>query len=175
MSIDVAAPTRLAPSQLYLQIQLGPHTCCLPCNWVEQVVPSVDLTPVPGAPAHVRGLLRYHGQVITVIELGILLGHPPAPAKFSTRIILLRAAPATPGAALGLLAENVLNVLPLAPATFRSPSFGGTVSGPLGGPVAETPTGLIHVLEPARLLPLHLPAGNPFTPTQVPLDPPTES
>lgn len=155
-----APPTsgRSAPA-LYLQYCVGPHICGLQCRWVEQVIPAVELTPVPDVPRHLRGLLRYHAAIIPVLDLCELLIHRPAAAKLSTRIILLRRAPDAPGAVLGVLAEQVLSVLPIAPDACRTSSLPLPAQSLISGMIAETPSGWIHLIEPARLLPLGLSDG----------------
>ncbi len=166
-----APPGRPAPKGLYLQYSVGPHACCLPCSWVEQVVPRVEVTPIPEAPGHVHGLLRYHGGVVPVIDLCTLLIHQPAAVKLSSRIILLRRAPNLPGVVLGVLAEKVLNVLEFSEDDCRFSGLPGAVAGLMSGRVADTPAGLIHILEPARLLALGAPPTAGVTLTAVSPEP----
>jgi chemotaxis-related protein WspB len=78
---------------------------------VVEVVPRVDLRPVPHAPEPLAGLFRYRGRMVPVIDLGILLGSGPCAPLLSTRIILV-SEPYAPQseASVGLIAEHVSEV-----------------------------------------------------------------
>ena len=41
---------------------------------VREINRVLDITPVPSAPAYVRGLVNLRGQVVTVFDLGVRLG-----------------------------------------------------------------------------------------------------
>ena len=60
---------------------------------VVELVPRVELRPVPHAPAFLAGLLGYRGKVVPVIDLGVLLELAPCRGSLSTRIILVNDAP----------------------------------------------------------------------------------
>ncbi len=59
---------------------------------VVELVPRVPLRAVPHAPAYLVGLLEYRGEVVPVIDLGLLLASTPSGERLSTRIILVAAA-----------------------------------------------------------------------------------
>jgi chemotaxis-related protein WspB len=106
---------------------------------VVELVPRVELRAVPHAPAYLAGLLGYRGQVVPVIDLGVLLGAAPCQDRLSTRIILVNdaaddhnrreedradpvAMPGQPrpassrhGSLLGLIAEQVIDLTPVRP------------------------------------------------------------
>lgn len=48
---------------------LGQHWFAIDVTRVQEIVKHMDLTPVPLAPAHVRGLINLRGQVATAIGL----------------------------------------------------------------------------------------------------------
>ncbi len=60
---------------------------------VVELVPRVELRLIPHAPGFLAGFLGYRGQVVPVIDLGLLLGTSPCPDRLSTRIILVKAEP----------------------------------------------------------------------------------
>ncbi|HZW33359.1 MAG TPA: chemotaxis protein CheW [Isosphaeraceae bacterium] len=106
---------------------------------VVELVPRVELRAVPHAPAYLAGLLGYRGQVVPVIDLGVLVGAAPCQDRLSTRIILVNDAPGDPhrraldrnnpvgqpgqprpgpdrhGSLLGLIAEQVIDLTPARP------------------------------------------------------------
>ena len=45
---------------------------------VQEINHQLDLTPVPGAPDSIRGVINLRGDVVTVLDLHRLLGLPPA-------------------------------------------------------------------------------------------------
>jgi chemotaxis-related protein WspB len=59
---------------------------------VIELVPRVELRAIPHAPAYLAGLLGYRGDVVPVIDLGLLLGSSPCAEQLSTRIILVKSA-----------------------------------------------------------------------------------
>ncbi|HEV3465113.1 MAG TPA: chemotaxis protein CheW, partial [Actinomycetota bacterium] len=81
----------------------------LPLGCVVEVVRMAALTPAPGAPGHVLGLLDLRGRVVPVMDLRARLGLPPATPGLSTPICVVEAG----GRAFGLVADAVTNVHPL--------------------------------------------------------------
>jgi chemotaxis-related protein WspB len=57
---------------------------------VAELIPRVELRLIPHAPAFLAGFLGYRGQVVPVIDLGLLLGSTPCPDRLSTRMILVK-------------------------------------------------------------------------------------
>lgn len=94
-----------------------------------ELVPRVELRAIPHAPAYLAGLLGYRGEVVPVIDLGLLLGSSPSADRLSTRIILVKSAPGGQnrgeepprgqerdgGRVLGLIAERVIDLVPVGP------------------------------------------------------------
>lgn len=52
------------------------QTYALETRFVHEVLRSLELTPLPGAPALLRGLTLLHGEVLPVVELAPLFGRP---------------------------------------------------------------------------------------------------
>ena len=78
---------------LLLTFTAGAHRYAVDVARVVELVPRVELRDVPHAPASLAGLLGYRGQVVPVIDLGVLLGAAPCQDRLSTRIILVNDAP----------------------------------------------------------------------------------
>ena len=105
---------------------------------VKEIIPPVPLTPVPGAPAHVAGVFRLHGDVIPVVDLCRRLGLPRAEPSRRAKYIVVRVA----GRLLGLMVDEVREVLRLdrdelrpAPASIDAPGprlFLGACGGERG-------------------------------------------
>src|SRR5689334_11133709 len=79
---------------------------------VREIVASLEAARLPGAPAHVRGVVNLRGQLLTVVDLGHRLTGTPA-ATPDGSIVVVMAAERT----LGLVVDDVhdvqeLDVLP---------------------------------------------------------------
>jgi len=58
-------------------------------NYVQEISRQVELTPVPGAPESIRGVINLRGEVVTVLNLHYLLGaRPLAPGAGWCNLIL---------------------------------------------------------------------------------------
>lgn len=105
---------------------------------VKEIIPPAPLTLVPGAPVHVAGVFRLHGDVIPVVDLRRRLGLPPAEPSRRAKYIVVRVA----GRLLGLMVDEVREVLRLdrdelrpAPASIDAPGarlFLGACGGERG-------------------------------------------
>lgn len=79
----------------------------IPIAQVEEVNHQLDLTPVPHAPACVRGVVNLRGDVVTVIDLRAALGLPPAALTRKSRNIVVR----WRGERIGILVDRIGDVL----------------------------------------------------------------
>jgi purine-binding chemotaxis protein CheW len=68
---------------LALLFPLGPELYALPLAQVREVVPAPALTCLPTAPPFVLGLVSLRGDVLPVLDSGMLLGSPfPADPRY---------------------------------------------------------------------------------------------
>ena len=74
---------------------------------IQEINKLLVLTPVPGAPSYVRGILNLRGQIVTVIDLGYKLGLPETRLNDRGRNIIVRSA----GENIGLLVEQISEVI----------------------------------------------------------------
>ena len=86
---------------------IGTHQCGLAVEAVEEVLRVVAVTPLPGAPAFVEGVINRRGVVTPVIDLRKRVGLAPGPFDEATRIVIttLRGHPA------GLIVDAVSDVI----------------------------------------------------------------
>ena len=56
---------------------------------VQEVLESIEMSPIPGAPSHVLGIINLRGKVITVNDPCVLLGLARTKDTEMSRIILL--------------------------------------------------------------------------------------
>jgi purine-binding chemotaxis protein CheW len=84
---------------------------------VDQVREILDMRPiskVPNAPSFMLGMIDVRGQGVVVTDLRRKLGLPPAPPTEHTRIVVLDALLGGGTRQVGLVADKVFEVTPLA-------------------------------------------------------------
>jgi chemotaxis signal transduction protein len=92
-----------APAERELRFARGERTFGVPLSILVHVLEGPRLAPVPLAPPSHLGLL-YHGRALhPVLDIGVLYGDPPRPAR---TVLLLDAG----GAGIGVAADRVLGV-----------------------------------------------------------------
>lgn len=56
--------------------------------YVREVLRYTEITPVPGAPSHVSGIINVRGSVVSVKDMRTMLGLPTVEVTDQTRIVL---------------------------------------------------------------------------------------
>ena len=74
---------------------------------VQEVLRITEITPVPGAPHHVLGIINLRGSVVTVIDIRRSFGLTSKEPDENSRIIIVE----VNGNALGLLVDSVAEVV----------------------------------------------------------------
>lgn len=74
---------------------------------VEEINHHMDLTPVPNVRSSVRGLMNLRGEVVTVIDLRVVLGLEPAVIQRKTCNVVVRSG----NERIGILADRVGDVI----------------------------------------------------------------
>ncbi len=103
-------PTRRAPrGELFLAVRLGARGHYgIPYRWLDEIVRPRGLTPVPGTPAFVAGVMARRGKLLAVLDLARLLGVTGAEdtdeEAGDTRLVMVSAA----GYQVGLRVTEVL-------------------------------------------------------------------
>ncbi len=78
----------------------------IPIREVEEISRYCAVTPVPGAPASVCGVMSLRGEVVTVLDLRVVLGLGKTEHTRQTRNVIVHAA----GERIGLLVDRVADV-----------------------------------------------------------------
>ncbi len=141
------SPTRPAAGPSVLVIRLGEEFFGLSVAAVRQIVGREKITPVPGTPEYVQGLVNLRGQLVPVVDLACRFGLEAAAETCRSAIVVVRAS----DMAVGLEVDRTCEVVPLD--GDRSIEKIDTVSPALAGLVA----GLI-VLDNRPVTILDLPA-----------------
>lgn len=69
--------------------QLGQEEYGIEIASVQEIIRATDITPVPGAPAHVRGVINLRGKIIPVVDLRTRFALPQMQADESQRIVVV--------------------------------------------------------------------------------------
>ena len=111
----LARPTAPAPApeaevHAYVTIFLGREEFGLPILRSREIVRVGEITRIPEAPLHVRGVINLRGRVVPVVEIRTRLGLPLAPLTTRSRVIMVEAH----GRLFGLLVDRVSRIAKIA-------------------------------------------------------------
>jgi chemotaxis signal transduction protein len=110
-----------------LVFQAGGESYALSMESVREVERVGRVTPVPGAPAFVRGLVNLRGEILPLLDVAALVGRKEAmPAS---RLIVAQASSTDP--AVALLVEELNGLAPFHEAGIEPPPQPGPVRGSL--------------------------------------------
>ncbi len=138
---------------LFLLFQLGQDRYAMETRHVAEVLPLVQISPMPRMPAAVAGVFNYRGTPVPVIDLSHMLLNRPAVRRFNTRIVVVHY-PDESGALhlLGLIAERATETVRRDPGQFSAAGVTGEAARHLG-PVALDADGFVQWIEPHQFLP----------------------
>lgn len=92
---------------LALTFRAGNAPLALPAREIVEVLPRVPLREPALAPPAVIGLLPFRGTLTPVVDLCLLVAGRPAAPQLGTRIIVVRIGAGAEARLVGLLAEDV--------------------------------------------------------------------
>jgi chemotaxis signal transduction protein len=87
--LDVADGVGEEEGRRWLVVRVDEGTYALPAEDVAEISHPRPATPLPGAPAWIRGLVNHRGAVVPVVDLGRLLGRQ-AISVADYRLVLVR-------------------------------------------------------------------------------------
>ena len=130
---------------LYLAFKAAGGRFALPARDVAEVTPLVRLSPVPGGPPALAGLMNHRETALPVADLTWLIAGRASRPFASTRIMIITL---PDGRRIGLMAERVLRGVNIDPGQARPPDAACAeyVSG-----VLPWDDGILQLLNPAAL------------------------
>lgn len=87
--------------------QLGREEYGVEIASVQEIIRATDITPVPGAPSHVRGVINLRGKIIPVVDLRRRFALTVVEASDSQRIIVVELGEKR----IGMLVDGVSQVI----------------------------------------------------------------
>lgn len=133
----------------FVSFRLDREEFGLPVASVREVLRVGELTRVPQAPPHIRGVTNVRGSILPVVEVRTRIGLAPLDPGPAARIVVLEVGER----ALGLLVDRVTHVVKVK-ATEIEPPPAEIVSARTDYVVgvAKRPSGLLILLDPAKTL-----------------------
>lgn len=104
-------------SLLHVVFKVAGAEYAIPASEVLQMESFTGATPVPGAPAHVAGLVQVRGRVVPVVDARARFGLPPVQHTLDSRVVVGQLGSRT----VGLLVDSAREVLKLAPDQLQPP------------------------------------------------------
>ncbi|RKH04314.1 purine-binding chemotaxis protein CheW [Corallococcus praedator] len=104
-------------SVLHVLFKVDGTEYAMPAAEVVQMESFAGATPVPGAPAHVAGLVQVRGRVIPVVDARARFGLPPSTPTLDSRVVVGQLGERT----VGLLVDSAREVLKLDPRAIQPP------------------------------------------------------
>jgi len=119
-----AAP--VAKAGKYLTFQMGKEVFGIEILKVQEIIGMMPVTRVPKTPAFVRGVINLRGKVIPVIELRRKFGMETREDTDRTCIVVVQISGAVGVVTMGLLVDEVSEVLNVAQEQIEEPPTFGT-------------------------------------------------
>ena len=164
--LDFAAQFNQAPvapaneeRELHLVVfRLDLEEYAVPIQVVREVVRVGDITRVPHAPAHIRGVMNLRGHILPIVEIRARLNLTPAEVASTSRVVVVE----VEGRTVGLLVDAVGQVARVGEHLVASPPEEVRTAGveAVTG-VARAGARLLILLDLPRLL---IPVTGPSTP-----------
>ena len=137
----------------YLTFRVSGETYAISVLEVREILPYTGATKVPLAPAAIRGLINVRGSAVPVIDLGVRLGLPETEVSKRSCVLILDTELGEGSPGIGILTEEVLVVLAVAPDEIEPPpSFGARVSMDHVCGMAKIDGEFVPILDVSRLL-----------------------
>lgn len=112
----------------YLTFQLGAEVYGIEILKVQEIIGLMNVTHVPRTPTFVRGVINLRGKVLPVVDLRLKFGLASQDDTERTCIIVLQVACADSRVTMGILVDEVSEVLDIrADQLEPTPSFGGSI------------------------------------------------
>lgn len=127
----------------WVTFQLAGETYAVNVLSVHEVLKNAELTPVPGAPESVLGIINLRGNVVTVMEGRQRFNLPSVPMSEASRILIVE----VDEQVVGLLVDSVAEVIELpAQEVAASPAVNADDSSVHIQGVVSRPSGLVILL-----------------------------
>jgi len=148
MATQTRAATREATREVLVFV-LGGEEYCVDILKVQEIRGYEKVTPIPAAPAYLKGVVNLRGAIVPVIDLRMRFGMAEPRYDAFTVVIVLRIA----GRVVGAVVDGVSDVLQLAASEVKpAPSLGSVVDASFIAGLATQSGRMILILDIEKLL-----------------------
>jgi purine-binding chemotaxis protein CheW len=128
--MNQARPQSERESQQYLTFTLGEEYYGIGLLQVQEIKGYSPVTPVPNAPAFIKGVMNLRGSIVPVLDLRARLGLPALEYnRFHVIVVVM-----IQNRIMGILVDAVSDVLSIARGDVQvPPDFGGSETTPIAG------------------------------------------
>ena len=147
--MNQAVDTRSEPVSRWVTFQLDDETYGIDVMQIREVLRSVEISPVPGAPAFVLGIINLRGNVVAIIDTRSRFNLPQREVDESSRIIILD----TGDYVVGFLVDSVSEVAELRNENIEvAPDTGNGEASRFINGLYNRDEGLLILVDASRLL-----------------------
>jgi purine-binding chemotaxis protein CheW len=148
----------------YATFHLGERMFGIEIMRIREINRNLEITPVPHARDHVRGLINLRGQIVTILDLGVRLGLPRQEVGETTHNLILKtrsdlagagaaAVAGAPADLAGFLVDAIGDVVEADETTLEPPSANvGEADVRFLSGVVRTEAGLLVLLDLREIL-----------------------
>ena len=112
----------------YLMFVLGSEQFAISIIKVREIIGLTPITPIPGTPDYLRGVINLRGKVIPVIDLRLKFGMKPKEDTERTCIIVVHITRTGQEMTMGIIVDEVSDVLTINQDQIEpAPSFGANI------------------------------------------------
>ena len=141
------------PALQYLTFSLGDEVFAMDIRCVREIIQHSNMTMVPLMPEFVRGVINLRGSVVPVIDLFVRFGRPACAAAHRTCIVILELSQGDGTAELGVMVDNVSEVLSIAASEVEpAPAFGSDIRAEFIAGVAKVGERFVILLDVNHVL-----------------------
>jgi purine-binding chemotaxis protein CheW len=148
---QTAAPVE--QREQYLAFTLGGETFAMDIRSIREVIQFGGITEVPLMPPFIRGVINLRGSVVPVIDLFVRFGRPACAVAHRTCIVILELTQGDGTAELGVMVDNVSEVLSIAASEVEpAPAFGSDIRSEFIAGVAKVGERFVILLDVNHVL-----------------------
>ena len=114
---DTTHPAHATARRALIAFRVGPQEFCVDIMAVREIRRWTPATPLPHAPAYIRGVVNLRGAVLPVVDLGARLGLPPSEPTHRHAIIVAQVGQQV----IGLLVDAVSDILTVGDEAIQPP------------------------------------------------------
>lgn len=137
------------PMTQWVTFHLEEEKYGVPVDQVKEVLRYTEITPVPGAPEYVLGIINLRGNVVTILDTRRRFALPEREPDDDTRFVILEVADNT----VGILVDSVSEVMRLRQSEIEhAPNVGNDESSKYIQGVASRESNLLILVDLDKLL-----------------------